>query len=118
MPNGRSGGFPIETVDLKQLIAEIAGDAAIGILIRRASQPGPTTASEVGLLVDQFSHPRLAVEEQYGDSYIIHISNEPDFIWVGWVRNLPYLPRSVAATPIGRPPTRSGMAGWRYEELR
>jgi hypothetical protein len=88
MPNGRSGGFPIDTTALKQLVSEVADTASIGMLASAGGSPSPglrsTVAAEVLRLVEECPHGRVAVEEQDHSSYIIHLSNEP-VVWV-WVQ--------------------------------
>ena len=86
MPNGRSGGFPIDTADLKRLVSEVAGAASIGMLTAGSASPAlrPAVGAEVLRLVEECPHERLAVEEQDHSSYIIHLSNEHPLVWV-WV---------------------------------
>ena len=84
MPNGRSGGFPIETADLKRLIRAVSNTAAIGKVVDGSSGPSlrPADAAEVTRLVEECAHQRVAVEEQDHKFYIIHIRDEPTPIWV------------------------------------
>jgi hypothetical protein len=82
MPNGRSGGFVIEKADLKGLLKELPDATVVAKIIVR---PGPlrtAVALEVARLVDKCPNGRIAVEEQDHKFYIIHLSNEPDLIWV------------------------------------
>ena len=85
MPNGRSGGFPIDTGDLKRLVSEVADTAFLGMLASDGSSSSPrlrpTVGAEVLRLVEACSHARVAVEEQDHSSYLIHLSNEP-VVWV------------------------------------
>jgi hypothetical protein len=85
MPNGRSGGFPIDTADLKRLVSEVADTTSIGMLASPdgSSSPRlrPTVGAEVLRLVEECLQERVAVEEQDHSSYIIHLSNEP-VVWV------------------------------------
>ena len=85
MPNGRSGGFPIDTADLKRLVSEVADTASIGKLASRGGSSSPrlrpTVGAEVLRLVGECPHKRVAVEEQDHSSYIIHLGKEP-VVWI------------------------------------
>jgi hypothetical protein len=85
MPNGRSGGFPIDAADLKRLVSEVADAASIGMLASAggSASPGlrPIGGAQVLRLVEECRHDRVAVEEQDHSSYIIHLSNEPP-VWI------------------------------------
>jgi hypothetical protein len=85
MPNGRSGGFPIETADLRRLLSEVADTASIGKLASEGGSPRPelrpVVRAEVLRLVEECRQQHVAVEEQDHSSYIIHLSNEP-VVWV------------------------------------
>jgi len=85
MPNGRSGGFPIDTADLKRLVSEVADSVSIGMLASTGGSSSPLlrpiTGAEVLRLVEECSHRRVAVEEQDHWSYVVHLSNEP-VIWI------------------------------------
>jgi hypothetical protein len=85
MPNGRSGGFPINTADLKRLVSEVSDTAVVGMLTSTggSSTPRlrPAVGAEVLRLVEECPHERVAVEEQDHSSYVIHLSNEP-MVWV------------------------------------
>ena len=81
MPNGRSGGFVIETADLKRVVQSVSGDAVVGQLTT-GSKPQAASAVDVARLLQECPRHRIAVEEQDRVFYIIHISNEPDTIWV------------------------------------
>ena len=81
MPNGRSGGFIIETADLKELVTAVSDTAVVGKLttglrLRTAS------AAEISRCIEECPLDRIAIEEQDNTFYIIHIRNEPDIIWV------------------------------------
>jgi hypothetical protein len=77
MPNGRSGGFPLQTADLKQLIADSPQVGSIALIVDGAPPFRLATASELAPWVAGVNHDHVAVEEQHGTSYIIHLSNEP-----------------------------------------
>ena len=81
MPNGRSGGFLLETTDLKQLVADSAQVQSIAILIDGGPPLRPATASDLLPLIDGVTSKRVAVEEQDHCSYVIHLSNEP-VLWI------------------------------------
>lgn len=81
MPNGRSGGFLIETADLKQLIAAVSDAIAVGGLTAGA-RPRPANAAEISRCLEKCRHDHIAIEEQDKTFYVIHISNEPNIIWV------------------------------------
>ena len=77
MPNGRSGGFIMQTNDLKELIKAVSGTTFVGHLLVQGLTPRLGCASDVAPFVEECLQDRLAVEEQHHDSYIIHLSNEP-----------------------------------------
>jgi hypothetical protein len=81
MPNGRSGGFIIETAELKQLVQAVSDDAVVGKLTA-GSQPQTARAVEIAQSLEECRQDRVAVEEQDGMLYVIHISNEPSIIWL------------------------------------
>jgi hypothetical protein len=81
MPNGRSGGFVIETADLKQLVTAVSDSAVVGQLTT-GLQPRAASAAEIARCIEECPHDRVAVEEQDNTFYIIHFSNDPDIIWV------------------------------------
>ena len=81
MPNGRSGGFVLDTADLRLAIAASPQAEVVADVVSGSTRLKPATASELISLVDQCERPQVAVEEQDGDSYIIHITNEP-MLWV------------------------------------
>jgi hypothetical protein len=82
MPNGRSGGFVIEKADLKHLVEAFPDGSVVARIVARSSAPRPADALEIARFVDKCPSDRIAVEEQYHKSYIIHLSNEPELIWV------------------------------------
>jgi hypothetical protein len=85
MPNGRSGGFPIDTTDLNALVSQLADNALLGILAAAEGAPAPrlrpTVRDDVVRLIAECPQQRVAVEEQDHSAYIIHLSNEP-VVWV------------------------------------
>ena len=81
VPNGRSGGFLIESAVLKQFVQASSDDAVIGRLSTGSSFRDVRAAEITGLLVER-PQERLAVEEQDHVAYIVHISDEPDIVWL------------------------------------
>jgi hypothetical protein len=81
MPNGRSGGFVIETNDLKRLIEAVTGNAVVGRLTT-GSKPHDARVDEIAQVIEKCPHNRIAVEEQDHAFYIIHISNAPDVVGI------------------------------------
>ena len=81
MPNGWSGGFIIETDILKNLLTAVSHAAVIGKLTTGV-RPRTASAAEISRYVEECPLNRVAVEEQDHTSYVIHISDEPDIIWV------------------------------------
>jgi hypothetical protein len=82
MPNGRSGGFVIEKTDLKHLIKALPGATVVAKIIAHRSTLRPADALEIARLVEECPYDRIAVEEQDHKSYIIHLSNEPELVWL------------------------------------
>jgi hypothetical protein len=82
VPNGRSGGFVIETSDLRQLVAAVAADTEVGLLATHLLRPRAASATEIAPYIQECPHDRVAVEEQDNKFYIIHLSNDPDIVWV------------------------------------
>jgi hypothetical protein len=84
MPNGRSGGFPIEAADLVKLIGAFSHGEPIGKLLDDSASPKLRTvdATEIIRLIEERPLERLAVEEQDHTFYVIHIRNEPPLVWV------------------------------------
>src|SRR6266496_6298641 len=81
MPNGRSGGFLLNTATLKQLIADGSQVESVAFLIDGGPPIRPASASDLAPLIEGVKAERLAVEEQDGSSYVIHLSNEP-ILWI------------------------------------
>jgi len=82
MPNGRSGGFVLTTADLKGLVRGVSDAAAVGKIVVRPLPIRTADAAEVAQFVEECPHDRVNVEEQDHKSYIIHLSDEPKFIWL------------------------------------
>jgi hypothetical protein len=81
MPNGRSGGFLLETADLKHVILNTSQVEVVAHVASGSTRPRPSTAAELVSLVNECQHERVAVEEQDGAAYIIHVSNDP-ILWI------------------------------------
>jgi hypothetical protein len=82
MPNGRSGGFLIETADLKRLVQGVSAAAVVG-KFTTGSKFEAVHAKEIVRLIEQCPHDRLAVEELDHAFYVIHFSNEPkEIAWL------------------------------------
>jgi hypothetical protein len=73
MPNGRSGGFVIETADLKQLVTVASACAVVGELTTGLG-PHAASAAEIARCIEKCPHDRVAVEEQDNTFYIIHFN--------------------------------------------
>jgi hypothetical protein len=82
MPNGRSGGFVIEKTDLKHLVEALPDGSVVAKIVTLSLPLWPADASEIARFVDECPNDRIAVEEQDHKLYIIHLSNEPELIWV------------------------------------
>jgi len=80
MPNGRSGGFRIETAKLQQLLTSVSPTLVVGQMTV-GSRLTSATADQVASCLAG-ADDRLAVEEQDRAFYIIHIRNEPDILWI------------------------------------
>jgi hypothetical protein len=48
----------------------------------RSTRPRPVDALETARFVDECPNDRIAVEEQDHKAYVIHLSNEPEIIWL------------------------------------
>jgi hypothetical protein len=81
MPNGRSGGFVIETAGLKQLVTAVSDTEVVGQLTT-GLRPRAASAAEVAQCIGECRQDRVAVEEQHNAFYIIHFSNDPDVVWL------------------------------------
>jgi hypothetical protein len=82
MPNGRSGGFVIETADLKRLVKTVSDTTVVGHVAVLTTPIRAANAAEVIQFVDECPHDGVAVEEQDRKFYIVHLSNEPKLLWL------------------------------------
>ena len=82
MPNGRSGGFVIEKTALKQVIKTLPVGTVVATVIAHDSRLRPADAQEVARLVEECPSDRIAVEEQDHNFYIVHLSNQPELLWL------------------------------------
>jgi hypothetical protein len=82
MPNGRSGGFVINTADLKELVKIIPDETVVGQMVVLPSPIRAASAAEVIRFVEECPHDGVAVEEQDNKSYIVHLSHEPKLVWL------------------------------------
>ena len=82
MPNGRSGGFVINTADLKELVKTIPDETVVGQMVVLTSPIRAASAAEVIRFVEECPHDGVAVEEQDYTFYIVHLSNEPKLLWL------------------------------------
>ena len=80
MPNGRSGGFPLDKADLVRWIAGISPTVEIG-RVTTGERPQPATAADLAAFLESCPHDRIAAEEQDHTSYVLHLSNKP-IVWV------------------------------------
>ena len=83
MPNGRSGGFPIKTADLKEMVNAASADAPAGMLFNPPPNSGfrPASRDEISRLIDGCAANQLAVEEHDHSSYVIHLGDSPT-LWL------------------------------------
>jgi hypothetical protein len=81
MPNGRSGGFLMQTADLKRLFDGLPDSANAGQIIAGYARPREASLSEIAKLVGECAQEKVPVEEQDGTAYIVHLSNEP-ILWL------------------------------------
>jgi hypothetical protein len=81
MSNGRSGGFMITRVDLKELVKAIPDDTAVGQMRVEELPIRAASAAEAIRFVDECPHDGVAVEEQDHKFYILHLSNDP-ILWL------------------------------------
>ena len=82
MPNGRSGGFVIERIDLKNIVTTFPDETIVTRILTSTAASRPAGALETARLVDECTSDRIAVEEQDHVAYIIHLQNEPEIIWL------------------------------------
>ena len=81
MPNGRSGGFVIETADLKRLLDAVPDDTVVGRLTT-GLKPEPARRQEIARLIEECPHSSINVEEQDHASYIVHLSRLPNLAFL------------------------------------
>jgi len=79
MPNGRSGGFAIRRIDLKQLLLSVPPTAVIGT---RFGEATAVSGAEAGHALENDPHESLGIEEQEHDYYIIHVGGRGTWIVV------------------------------------
>src|SRR5271157_2398110 len=82
MPNGRSGGFIIEKADLNRLVKNLPDAQYVCKIVKKSPRLQPADALEIARLVDECPKDRIAVEEQDDKFYVIHLSNEPELLWL------------------------------------
>jgi len=81
MPNGRSGGFMMNATEWKVLAEVVPDQTKIGKIFDGGAVRSVTVA-DVIRFIEESSRERLAVEEQDHNSYIVHINNEPEILWI------------------------------------
>lgn len=87
MPNGRSGGFILGKADLKQLLNTLSDSDETASA--HTPPPDPTDLLEIARLLEECPSDQIAVEEQHYTSYVIHLANEPEAIWVSVLPDTP-----------------------------
>jgi hypothetical protein len=81
MPNGRSGGFPLDKSELKRLVSQASVELPSTMLIDESGRrPRETDSNELLNLIEKCPSEWVAVEEQDHSAYIIHLCNEPALI--------------------------------------
>lgn len=81
MPNGRTGGFMMNAAEWKVLAEVVPEQTTIGKIFDGGAVRAVTLA-DVIRFIEASSRERLAVEEQDHNSYIVHINNEPEILWI------------------------------------
>jgi hypothetical protein len=76
MPNGRSGGFLLDVADLKRVIMASPSGEVIAFVSDDQRRFTALTEFELTPLVDQCLYTPVAVEEQDGSVYVIHLGDE------------------------------------------
>jgi hypothetical protein len=90
MPNGRSGGFIIDEVDLRQLLAAAPIDTPVGLLAdEESSTRKRVDALELLDLLGQHARKRYTVEEQDHAFYVIHLREIPTFVYLSVTKDSP-----------------------------
>ena len=80
MPNGRSGGFLIEKVDLAALLETVPLSTTVGFAVipghrARGTDDGRAqlSAADAIAMVDEFKWPSVWIEEQDHRLYVVHL---------------------------------------------
>lgn len=83
MPNGRSGGFLLETSELRRLVGQASVELPSTMLVDDSGpRPRETDSKELLGLIEKCPFERVAVEEQDHSTYIVHLRNDPTPIWI------------------------------------
>ena len=82
MPNGHSGGFPIEVVALTALLESVRPQDVVGKLVESAPPLTPVTATEVLRVLSGVTATTVPVEEQDHSFYIVHVTDKPRLMWL------------------------------------
>jgi hypothetical protein len=91
MPNGRSGGFLMSTADWKELARTLPDQTVIGNIVDISSTRAVSVA-DVIRFIEASARPRVPVEEQHHHDYIVHISDEPQILWLSIGPKSPIFP--------------------------
>jgi hypothetical protein len=91
MPNGRSGGFMMNAVEWKELVRVVPEQTMIGKVFDGGPVRDVSIADVIGF-IEVSSLERFAVEEQHHDSYVVHINNEPEILWISIGSKSPIFP--------------------------
>jgi hypothetical protein len=91
MPNGRSGGFMMNAAEWKELGKVLSEQTMVGKVFDGGAIRDVSIA-DVIRFVEASSRERLAVEEQHHDSYVVHINNEPEILWISVGSKSPIFP--------------------------
>ena len=81
MPNGHTGGFEIDTAELKRLITGTPQEDVAASLFTGPSPVASVTATELGRLLEQRQQDRVYIEQHDYTHYIVHLSDDP----VTWI---------------------------------
>ena len=81
MPNGRSGGFELDTADLKHLITSTLLSEVGALLADGPGRPKPCSSADVAAAVERCQQAHVYIEEQDGAFYVIHLNDDP-ILWV------------------------------------
>jgi hypothetical protein len=91
MPNGRSGGFLISTADWKELAKTVPEETIVGNLFGVNSVRAVSIA-DVNRSIEASARDHVPVEEQHHHDYIVHISDEPEILWLSIGPKSPIFP--------------------------